>query len=211
MNYKNILLEDFIPSLDKHKRPYKDYTGKKFGKLKVICRAPDGKRQQARYWCECNCGNITCTHAVSFERGVKSCLKCSNQKLSKGKVLLVGEIPVSFWNHNKKRAEKNGVIFNVTIKQGWELFLKQKKCCALSGQPIRFCIGNADTENGWKGRLIHTASIDRIDPKKGYTLNNIQWVHKDINFMKGSFKKDYFIKICKSISTNYKNKLEGKI
>ena len=39
-----------------------------------------------------------------------------------------------------------------------------------------------------------TASLDRIDSSKGYTEDNIQWVHKDINWMKNSFKEDVFLK-----------------
>ena len=44
-----------------------------------------------------------------------------------------------------------------------------------------------------------TASLDRIDSKKGYIEGNIQWVHKDINRMKWAFNEDYFIKLCNNI------------
>ena len=35
---------------------------------------------------------------------------------------------------------------------------------------------------------------------KGYHLNNIQWVHKDINFMKGNLNNEYFIELCKKVA-----------
>ena len=45
-----------------------------------------------------------------------------------------------------------------------------------------------------------TASLDRIDSSKGYIEGNIQWVHKDINRMKGDSSDNDFIKLCKIIS-----------
>ena len=47
-----------------------------------------------------------------------------------------------------------------------------------------------------------TASLDRIDSSKGYTTDNIQWVHKDINIMKNDYGNDYFIEICKKVAKN---------
>lgn len=54
-----------------------------------------------------------------------------------------------------------------------------------------------------KGRMenIQTASIDRIDNSKGYIVGNVQWVHKQVNFMKGTMKQKEFIKFCKLISS----------
>ena len=47
-----------------------------------------------------------------------------------------------------------------------------------------------------------TASLDRIDSKLGYELNNIQWVHKDINMMKQAYTNNYFIEHCKLVAAN---------
>lgn len=46
----------------------------------------------------------------------------------------------------------------------------------------------------------NTASLDRIDSSKPYIIDNIQWVHKDINFMKRTYSHDYFIKLCKLVA-----------
>lgn len=50
-----------------------------------------------------------------------------------------------------------------------------------------------------------TASLDRIDSTKGYTLDNIQWVHKHINVMKMDLDQEYFIKLCKLVTKKSKN------
>ena len=46
-----------------------------------------------------------------------------------------------------------------------------------------------------------TASLDRIDNSKGYIVGNVQWVHKQVNFMKGTMEQKEFIKFCKLISS----------
>lgn len=50
--------------------------------------------------------------------------------------------------------------------------------------------------------MYNTASLDRIDNSKGYEEGNIQWVHKDVNFMKRTYSQEYFIKLCTLISEN---------
>ena len=51
---------------------------------------------------------------------------------------------------------------------------------------------------------INTASLDRINSKKGYVEGNIQWVHKDINMMKHCLETSDFIKWCEKINENFK-------
>lgn len=49
-----------------------------------------------------------------------------------------------------------------------------------------------------------TASLDRIDSSKGYLENNVQWVHKDINWMKQDYSHEEFLQYCKLIYENKK-------
>lgn len=51
-----------------------------------------------------------------------------------------------------------------------------------------------------------TASLDRIDSSRGYEIDNIQWVHKDVNKMKMGLSQNEFIDICKIISKNNRGK-----
>ena len=39
-----------------------------------------------------------------------------------------------------------------------------------------------------------------IDSSKGYIKDNVQWVHKDVNFMKQSLPQEKFIDYCRKIS-----------
>ena len=48
-----------------------------------------------------------------------------------------------------------------------------------------------------------TASLDRIDSNKGYTKDNVQFVHKDINWMKQDFEQNKFIEYCKKVANKH--------
>ena len=45
-----------------------------------------------------------------------------------------------------------------------------------------------------------TASLDRKDSTKGYELDNVQWIHEDLNRMKGNLPDFVFIQWCKRIA-----------
>jgi hypothetical protein len=47
--------------------------------------------------------------------------------------------------------------------------------------------------------LDNTASLDRIDSSLGYVRGNVQWLHKDVNWMKNTLDQDRFIELCKAI------------
>ena len=83
--------------------------------------------------------------------------------------------------------------FTITIDYAWELFIKQNRKCALTKMPLELF------------KVIHrklqgSASLDRIDSSKGYIKGNVQWVHKDINWMKNNYNQPYFIKLCKKVA-----------
>ena len=92
-------------------------------------------------------------------------------------------------------AKKRGYIFDITIEQLWQLFLKQEGKCALSGLPIRF-------HKPGEKYTAQTASVDRIDSDLGYTIDNVKWVHKQINRMKMDLSDQDFIYFCKKVAKN---------
>jgi len=55
----------------------------------------------------------------------------------------------------------------------------------------------------FKKNSLGTASIDRKNSDLGYTKENIQWVHKDVNYMKMNLSEKYFIKLCKLIARRF--------
>lgn len=93
----------------------------------------------------------------------------------------------------QKGGISRGYLWTITVENIWKLYEDQGGVCALSGVPIKW----AD-----KG-LTATVSIDRIDSSEGYILENVQLVHKDVNFMKQQFDQEYFINMCKAIADNF--------
>jgi hypothetical protein len=97
------------------------------------------------------------------------------------------DIPYNWFSNYFKRSGKFG---DITIEQVYDLWIAQDKKCALSGVSIGF----------YDDSKTHTCSIDRIDSSGGYTLANIQLVHKDVNIMKNKFEQAYFTEMCRLIS-----------
>jgi hypothetical protein len=82
----------------------------------------------------------------------------------------------------------------VTLKELWDLFVKQNRQCALTKLPLRF--------NSTNNKRDGTASLDRIDSNKEYTIDNVQWVHREINYMKQAYSQSHFIELCKLVVEN---------
>ena len=107
------------------------------------------------------------------------------------------ELSSVYFSRVKNNAKIRNLEFNITIKQMWDLFLKQNRKCALSGLELKFHKKRKMASDG-------NASLDRIDSSKGYTNDNIQWIHTDINQMNMEFAEDKFHNYCKVIT--YYNK-----
>ena len=169
---------------------------RRFGNLKVITRAPN--RGKATCWtCECICGrrkDIAACHLVSG--AIHSC-GTPHPELGehnngwRG----YGEIGRRYFEHIHHEARVRDLRFSISIRGIWKLFLKQNRRCALSGVPLTF--------ERKDGRMVGTASIDRIDSTKGYLPDNVQWVHKDINFMKRNLPEDRFLTHCRNICKHH--------
>lgn len=174
-----------------------DLIGKKFGHLLVNERMKDHKGF-VRYLCICDCEKIHSvlrTHLVSGKITHCGCQRSigANHQQWKG----VGDISGAFW-YDKVVRSASGVKGNrrtkelsITIEEAWNLFQKQGGKCALSGIPLYF---------PEKSKGDYTASLDRIDSTKEYSIENVQWVHKHINIMKNKFPNQYFINMCKNIA-----------
>jgi hypothetical protein len=173
----------------------KDLTGQRFGKLVVIERS-ENKKSWTMWKCKCDCGNEKITYATHLTNG--NIISCGCMMVSNGKKHVqwkgYGEISGKRWGAIKKGSEKGNrrlrqLDFSITIEFIWDLFIKQNRRCALTGRILTF--------------EPNTASLDRIDNTQGYTENNVQWVHKDINKMKNIFSNEYFIQTGIEIAKKY--------
>jgi len=189
-----------------------DIVGKKFNDLTCIKQLPRKKNQHNTYYLfKCECGN-ECEIAGNYVRNgiIKRCKDCKWQTV-KEKFGAVGEISKQWWyshlvrdSHvDKKRRRKRSKLkeVKIDIQYAWDLFLKQDRKCKFSGIVLTF-------PKTQKDRASATASIDRIDSKKGYVKGNIQWVHKYVNRMKLDKTDDEFIEMCRMIVAYQDEKLK---
>jgi hypothetical protein len=104
-----------------------------------------------------------------------------------------------YLNGVKKRALKTNKLFNLDedfIKDLLEV--KQEYKCNVTNINIK--LFNRKHEKS----LAHSASLDRIDSKLGYTKDNVQWVSLGINYMKMDYSDDELHEILRLIKENYK-------
>ena len=175
--------------------PVESLINKQFGKLLVI--KYDGKKIYGKHnrhlWlCKCECGIEKVIKEDSLKTGnTKSC-GCSKRKTGKDNHCYKGyeKITGRFWSSIQQSAKVRNLDFNITIEYIWDLFNHQNGKCKISRSYIYF------------GSSKNTASLDRIDSKKGYIKGNVQWVHKIVNQMKWDSNQEEFIQWCKQIANN---------
>lgn len=92
----------------------------------------------------------------------------------------------------KKNAKAKGVAFSLTTEYLTKLWDSQGGCCALCGGELGY-IGS-----GWLA-----ASVDRIDPNKGYVEGNVQWTHWRCNDAKSSMHNEDFLRMCAAITAKH--------
>lgn len=185
----NRLLHRSNVSCGCHRQP--NLVGKKFGRLTVICKIES--RNGRRYWeCKCDCGKIIQISGFRLVRHItRSCGCYKHDETIKRQWKGHGEISGSLWKRILNQAKSRGLSVEITIEDAWNLFLSQERRCKLTRLPLVFSTGYIKADG--------TASLDRIDSSIGYTKNNIQWVHKDVNQMKMDLAQDYFIDLCRRI------------
>lgn len=176
-----------IIQVDKNKL---DVTGQQFYQLTAIRPTTNKAKNGTVIWeCVCTCGNKTNVPVSALKRGnIKSC-GCRNRRQKSNNPLWKGHGDFSgsklgdiIW-----RAKKKNMEFNLDVEFLSNLIKTQNGICAISGLPISL--------------LDKSASLDRIDSQKGYTTDNVWWVHRDVNKMKMDLPLDRFLTLCKVIAT----------
>ncbi len=157
---------------------------------------PRGKGLSSTWECRCVCGEtfIAPTSKVMRKCDPTAC-GCGTRKMSSftsdnSKLRMAIKNYIS--KTKAKTKYRDSVEFHLTLPEIEKLYEKQNRKCAISGIDIAF-----ESER--------TASFDRIDPQKHYTIDNVHLVHKVVNFMKWIFSYEEFINWCHIISANNKH------
>ena len=170
--------------------------GKTYGLLRVIDPAPKKDvKSRCQYWiCECQCGNKKTVRSAHLRQGLTKSCGCLLKRRAGDHPNWggCGEISGDFFWSIVAHAKQRNISVEITIQQIWDLFLTQNRKCALSGLDLTF----QSTSRNRDG----SASLDRKDSSKGYSIDNVWWVHKNINTMKWDFSVEEFKFYCKRVS-----------
>lgn len=169
-------------------------VGQVFGQWTVVSEANKDRHYNKMFICLCSCGAERKVSRGSLLSGNSK--SCGHSKRKTGSSHPTwkgfGEIPSVYWKSITRGAQLRDIEFSITIEDAWLLFLEQNRCCALSGVLLQFGSKHLGTQT--------TASLDRICSTTGYTYDNIQWIHKRINFMKSNDSDAEFIEWCKRVT-----------
>ena len=177
----------------------------KYGNLTVLEEDRNSKSLFSYWICKCSCGNTKSVRGTSLLSGATTSCGCARKKNHKSpmKKFIEEDIPErkenlsyckeyikqNMWRYLRRGARKRNLEWSITKDDVNSIYQSQEGRCALSGVPIYL-----------QGKVT-TASLDRIDSSIGYIPSNVQWVHKEINFMKSNSSEEKFIKWCKLISS----------
>lgn len=99
----------------------------------------------------------------------------------------VNGLLINKWKLEAKKREIEWNISNDEIDVMWE---KQEGMCALTGRPMK---------GGFIGNKYHRCSLDRIDYKRDYTVDNCQLILGVVNLAKHVLNNIDFIQLCKDV------------
>jgi hypothetical protein len=102
------------------------------------------------------------------------------------------------YNHCKSRAKTKSFEFDLVQQDLHDLYDRQNGLCALSTQPMSFIYKR---KRGKREFIRHptNSSLDRIDPSRGYTKDNIQMTTNLCNHAKMDLTEEVFFRMCRQV------------
>lgn len=97
------------------------------------------------------------------------------------------------------RAQQKGLEHNLTADWARSTYTG---VCALTGLPF---INSATSPAGKSGGRPYSASIDKINPLRGYTQDNCRWVIFAVNSFKGTMSDQELLAIAKALVNKMEN------
>lgn len=141
----------------------------------------------------CNfCGRSFGPSTLSHLRRSNRCVGCGRSGENSHNWCGYEQIKGEYLHRYESDARKRGLAWAITAEQLWQKWTEQEGCCAYTG---------------WLLTHGTDASIDRIRNAEGYVPGNVQWVHRDINYMKRTYSEVYFLKLCLAVA----DRLQGDL
>lgn len=158
-------------------KSFKDLTGQRFTRLLVVSKAPSDANGNAKWNCQCDCGNTTVSHGFSLRNGrVKSCGCLTTEQL-------IQRITTHKLSKTPEYRCWAGMLQRCTNP-------KNKKYPRYGARGIKVCERWMQFENFYADmgpRPSGDYSIERIDNNGNYEPGNTKWATKsEQNHNKGN-------------------------
>jgi hypothetical protein len=138
-------------------------------------------KKMVKVVCE-KCNTYKELRAGTFTSKECSCSNCSKKSFkTTGNYISVKR----YYGKIRRSARARNLAFTITLEDFTNIISNTSKC-SLSGVDISLNDG--------------TLSIDRISSDLGYSIDNIQCLHRDINFMKQEYNQEHFIEMCSKVA-----------
>lgn len=102
------------------------------------------------------------------------------------------------WGRSRRRAERDGIPFDLDPSDLEGYWRAQGGRCALSGRPLGIDTGRY--AGRVDGRRINNVSVDRKDSGLGYTRGNCWLVACAVNIAKNVLAVETFVALCGSVA-----------
>lgn len=170
-----------------------DLTYKRFGQLIVKERAkkPSKVKNKKAYWlCKCDCGKERVVEGSSLRIGQTLFCGClRNERIRTARNKEPGfTAKHALWLDYRWRARKSSVFFDITEDKFIEL--TSSRCHYCGKPPLQ--ISNAP------GTYLYNG-LDKVNPKLGYTMDNVVPCCKKCNIAKLDGSVDEFLLWVKSV------------
>lgn len=144
------------------------------------------KRGQKRFFCTQSCR--TRLQNKESPRGTYTQLKADNRR---------DEMTPFRWYILWAKGRKKHGACTVTLRYLKQLWEEQEGMCPLTGWQLVL----PHSTNGWKGGLTYrSASLDRINCKKGYIRGNVRFVSVMANLARGRFSDRELKDFCRAVA-----------
>lgn len=174
-----------------------DYVGRICGSFEIIGFAGKNKYGSRFWFGKCHCGQErklrTSLISGGGKRKATQCNVCTKRN-----GILANQtqsiIPHRFWKRFCDQAARRKIDVTISKDEAYALFVKQEMKCAITHDDLYFTLFRANFNR------YTNASLDRIDSKQVYSIDNVQWVHKTINMMKGTLSQAEFLMWCRKVA-----------
>lgn len=164
-----------------------DLTNKKFNKLTAIKPVGKNKTKNIIWRCKCDCGNYIEALVRNLRSGrVKSCgcIRKETSKITAKKNLKEEANANLIYGQYKESAKRRGLFFDLSFDVFYDLIQQNCHYCGVEPTTLHWYYKNT--------KQFYYNGIDRIDPTKGYILDNCVSCCKNCNYMKRCLSQDDF-------------------